>query len=112
MQAEWKSFLQDIRNRDVVIYNAVNGFRFSKKDENTVLISYPSDSAKSEFEKIQGEFLNHFKRKVSNYQIQIEFKKDETLKQEIVTKRNVFEKFAEINPLLRELDDLMKFDFS
>lgn len=37
---------------------------------------------------------------------------DMTIKKEIMTKRKIFEKFAEINPLLKDLDDLMKFDLT
>ena len=33
-------------------------------------------------------------------------------KKEIVTKKSIFEKYVEINPLLKDLDDLIKFDFS
>ncbi|MGC4130626.1 MAG: hypothetical protein QM564_13970 [Bergeyella sp.] len=112
LQTEWNLFLEQIRKKDIVLYSAINGFRLSKKDENTVVINYPSESAKSEFEKIQGEFFNHFKRKVNHFQLVTEFRMDVALKKEIVTKRTLFEKMAEINPLLKDLDDLMKFDFT
>lgn len=112
MQLEWEKFLEEIKKRDVILYSAVNGFKFSKTSENTICIHYPSDSAKKEFDKIHGEFFNHFKRKVNNYKLAFEYKTDITLKKEIVTKRMIFEKFAEINPLLKDLDDLMKFDLS
>jgi DNA polymerase-3 subunit gamma/tau len=35
-----------------------------------------------------------------------------TLKKEIVTKRTIFEKFVEINPVLKDLDELLKLDLS
>jgi len=94
------------------LYSAVNSFKFSKTSENTICINYPSESAKKEFEKIQGEFFNHFKRKVNNYQLSFDYKADVSLKKEIVTKRSIFEKLVEINPVLKDLDDLMKFDLS
>jgi DNA polymerase-3 subunit gamma/tau len=34
------------------------------------------------------------------------------LKKEIVTKKSTFEKFVEINPILKDLDDLLKLDLS
>lgn len=95
-----------------MLYYAVNTLKLTKKDENLIKILYPSDSVKSEFEKVQGEFFNHFKRKVNNYKIEIEFANDVSLKKEILTKRKIFEKFVEINPILKDLDDLMKFDLS
>jgi len=112
LKSEWNVFLEKVRKQDLVIYSAVHGFLFEKKDENTILVHYPSESAKTEFDKIQREFFNHFKRKVNHYQLKIEYKIDAALKKEILTKRKIFEKMLEINPLLKDLDDLMKFDFT
>lgn len=95
-----------------MLFYAVNTLKVYKKDENVINILYPSDSVKSEFEKVQGEFFNHFKRKVNNYKIEVEYSNDVTLKKEIVTKRSIFDKFVEINPVLKDLDDLLKLDLS
>lgn len=112
LDKEWKKFLQEISLQNSVTYNAVNAFQLKKKDENTVEIFYSSESAKSEFEKIQHDFFNHFKHKVNHFKIEIIYTLEASLKKEILTKRKIFDKFAEINPLLKELDDLMKFDFN
>lgn len=112
LQSEWQLFLEELQEKDNVTYNAINAFKLSKKDENVVEILYPSDSAKSEFDKIQADFFNHFKRKVNNFKIEIVFRNDIGLKKEILTKRKIFDKFVEINPVLKDLEDLMKFDFS
>lgn len=93
-------------------YNAINGFRLVKKDENIIEVQYPSDTAKVEFDRVSGEFFNHFRRKVNNFSIEIEYKKDEKLKVEVLTKRSIFEKMVEKNPLLKDLDDLLKFDLN
>lgn len=95
-----------------MLYYAVNTIKVNKKEENLIVILYPSDSVKSEFEKVQAEFFNHFKRKVNNYKIEIEFRNDVTLKKEIITKKSIFEKFVEINPVLKDLDALLKLDLS
>jgi hypothetical protein len=50
--------------------------------------------------------------KVNNFNIIVEFSVDVTMKKEIITKRKIFDKFAEINPVLKELDDLFKLDFN
>ena len=42
----------------------------------------------------------------------VDYKNDVSLKKEIVTKRKIFDKFAEINPVLKDLDDIFKFDFT
>lgn len=112
LQREWNFFLEDIQKKNTVLFYAVNTLKVHKKDENLIHILYPSDSVRSEFEKVQAEFFNHFKRKVNNYKIEVEYSNDVTLKKEIVTKRSIFEKFVEINPVLRELDDLFKLDLS
>lgn len=113
LQNEWNNLLMQLRQKDPVVFNAIKPFKLIKKDENIVQISFPSDSAKLEFDKISIEFFNHFKHKVNNHSIEFQFKKDyENLKTEIMTKRKIFEKFVEKNPLLKDLDDLMKFDLS
>ncbi|MPN28039.1 hypothetical protein SDC9_175477 [bioreactor metagenome] len=96
----------------MIIYNAINSFQLKKLDENTVEIIYPSGSAKSEFEKIREDFFGKFMRKVNHFNIKLEFTKDVSMKKEVVTKRMIFDKFAAINPVLRDLDDLLKFDLN
>ena len=109
---EWNKFLAEMQSEDIIVYNAISSFKLRKKDENTVEITYPSESAKSEFEKVRGDFFNHFMHKVSHFNIGIEYKNDTTLKKEIVTKRKIFDKFAELNPVLKDLDDIFKFDLN
>ena len=112
LQKEWKKFLADLQKNDTIVYNAINSFKLRKKNEDIVEITYPSESAKVEFEKVRSEFFNHFMHKVNHYNISIELNLDITMKKEIITKRKIFDKFAEINPVLRELDDLFKLDFN
>ncbi|KEY19485.1 hypothetical protein HY04_13915 [Kaistella antarctica] len=109
---EWKKFLVELQEKDVIVYNAINSFKLKKKDENIVVITYPSESAKVEFDKVRSDFFNHFMHKVNHFNISVEFSVDVTMKKEIITKRKIFDKFAEINPLLKDLDDLFKLDFS
>ncbi|WP_241775014.1 hypothetical protein [Chryseobacterium sp. ERMR1:04] len=113
LQMEWNLLLKQMQSKNTFVFNAIKAFKLVKIDEHNIQVSYPSDSAKVEFDKISGEFFNHFKRKVHNYSIEIEYKRDfESLKVEVVTKKSIFEKFIEKNPLLKDLDDLMKFDLS
>ncbi|MDN3693537.1 hypothetical protein QWZ06_15215 [Chryseobacterium tructae] len=113
LQVEWKIMLKQLQVKNTFVFNAVKTFKLEKKEENKITVLFPSDSAKVEFDKISGEFFNHLRRKVQNYSIEIEYVRDvENLKIEVVTKRKTFEKFIEKNPLLRDLDDLMKFDLT
>lgn len=103
----------NLRAKDPFVFNAIKSFKLVKIDEKLVQVQYPSESAKVEFDKISGEFFNHFKRKVNNYAIKIEYKQDvQNLKIEVLTTKKKFERFVEINPLLKDLDDLMKFDLT
>jgi len=112
LQTEWKLFLDELLQRDQVMFYAVNTVKINKKEEHLIRVLYPSDSVKAEFEKIQTEFFNHFKRKVHNYKIQLEFEMDVSLKKEILTKKKIFEKYVEINPVLKDLDELLKLDLT
>ena len=112
LRTEWQKFLTGLQKKDIIIYSAISSFILKKKDENTIEITYPSDSAKSEFEKVRADFFNHFKHKVNHFNIMVEYKNDVTLKKEIMTKRKIFDTFADINPVLKELDDLFKLDFN
>ena len=109
---EWDLFLDDLHQKDPVAYSAIKVCRLQKKEENKILIKVPSQAAKLEFESVRKDFLSNFQRKVNNFHIKSKYVEDETLQKEIVTKRKLFDKFAEKNPILLELDDLMKFDFS
>ncbi|WP_228457687.1 hypothetical protein [Chryseobacterium indologenes] len=113
LQMEWKIMLKQLQVKNNFVFNAVKTFKLEKTDEHKIKVLFPSDSAKVEFDKISGEFFNHFRRKVQNYSIEVEYHRDvENLKIEVVTKRKIFEKFIEKNPLLKDLDDLMKFDLT
>ena len=113
LQSEWNLMLMNLRAKDPFVFNAIKSFKLEKIDEKFIQVQYPSESAKVEFDKISGEFFNHFKRKVNNYAIKIEYKQDvQNLKIEVLTTKKKFEKFVEINPLLKDLDDLMKFDLT
>lgn len=113
LQMEWNLMLKQLQKRNGFIFNAIKAFKLIKSGENTIKVLYPSDSAKVEFDKIAGEFFNHFKTKVHNHAISIDYQRDfDNLKIEVMTKRKMFEKFIEKNPLLKDLDDLMKFDLT
>lgn len=113
MQAEWNLFLRQLRHKDPFVFNAINTFKLQKVNEKQIRVLYPSDSAKIEFDKISNDFFNHFKTKVGNHSLQLEYIRDqENLKVEIPTKKKIFENFVSKNPLLKDLDDLMNFDLS
>lgn len=113
LQMEWNLMLKQLQTKNTFIFNAVKTFKLVKAGENVIRVLYPSDSAKVEFDKIAGEFFNHFRTKVHNHAIEIDYQRDfDNLKIEVMTKRKIFEKFMERNPLLKDLDDLMKFDLT
>ncbi|WP_051230640.1 hypothetical protein [Epilithonimonas caeni] len=109
---EWGIFLKNIAKTNTLAYNAINTFKLEKSDEYQITVKYSSETAKGEFDKLSPEFFNHFKHKVNNFKIEIEYQTDLSIKKEVMTKRKIFEKFVEINPLLKDLDDLMRFDLT
>lgn len=113
LQAEWNLLLKQLQRKDAIVFNAIKTFKMVKSGEDQITVLFPSDSAKAEFDKVSREFFNHFKTKVHNHSIEVLYKRDvENLKIEVMTKRKIFEKFIEKNPLLKDLDDLMRFDLT
>jgi hypothetical protein len=113
LQSEWNLLLKQLQTKDKVVFNAIKPFKLIKSGENQITVLHPSDSAKLEFDKVSREFFNHFKTKVHNFSIEIIYERDfENLQVEVMTNRKKFEKFVNKNPLLKDLDDLMKFDLS
>ena len=112
LQKEWNLFLEELKLDNSMVFNAINGFKLAKINEHDIEICCPSESAKAEFNHVSSKFINHFIHKVNNFHITLNFRMDSKLKKEILTKRKIFDKFAEINPVLNDLNDLMKFDFS
>jgi len=112
LNQEWNGYLEYLKKKDIVLYSAVNSFTFVKKDENVIEIHYPSESARDKFSQIEGEFFNKFRHKAKHFNLTFDYHLDIALKKEPVTKKKIFEKYLEINPLLKDLDDLVKFDFS
>lgn len=108
----WKDFLRKLSKLNPFVFNAIGSFKLEKTDINQITVRYSSETAKSEFDRLSAEFFNHFKRVVNNLKIEVVYETDQSLKKEVLTKRKVFEKFVEINPLLKDLHDIMKFDLS
>ena len=94
------------------VFNAINSFKPRKVGENEIEIAYSSESAKKEFTAVEGDFLHHFQHKVNNFKVEIRYTLDPSLKMEVLTDKKRYEKLAEINPVLKDLHDLVKFDFS
>jgi len=112
IDSNWSAFLEKLKSRDSLIYNAIAGFRLVKSGEDTVLVHHASQTARAEFERIQADFFGPFKKVVNHHKIKVEFKMDKKLKKEIITKRSLFESMANENPVLRELDEYFKLDLT
>ena len=49
LQIAWQKFIQELQQKDILIYNAINSFKLKKKEEDIIEITYSSDFAKGEF---------------------------------------------------------------
>ncbi|MHA6697744.1 hypothetical protein [Chryseobacterium sp. A321] len=112
VDTHWATFLLQLKKKDNLIYNAIAGFRLVKTGEDTIVVHHASQTARAEFERIQGDFFGPFKKQVHHHKIKVEYQRDKKLKKEIVTKRTLFEKMATENPVLKEMDAYFKFDLS
>ncbi len=112
LDREWEIFLKNTLKTNTFLYNAISSFKMEKSDENLVIVKYSSEFAKAEFDRVSPEFFNHLRHKVNNFKFEIDYQTDLTIKKEVMTKRKIFDKFVKINPLLKDLDDLMKFDLT
>ena len=112
LQVAWIAFLKELFQENIVAWSAINTFKLSKIGENQIEVKYSSDTAKKEFETIQIDFFSRFKHKVNNFQIEIIYREDITLKKGNLSKKQIFEQLVEINPVLKDLENLMKFDFN
>jgi len=112
LDREWEIFLKNTLKTNTFLYNAISSFKMEKSDENLVIVKYSSEFAKAEFDRVSPEFFNHLRHKVNNFKFEIDYRTDLTIKKEVMTKRKIFDKFVKINPLLKDLDDLMKFDLT
>ena len=109
LQVAWIAFLKELFQENIVAWSAINTFKLSKIGENQIEVKYSSDTAKKEFETIQ---MDRFKHKVNNFQIEIIYREDITLKKGNLSKKQVSEQLVEINPVLQDLENLMRFDFN
>ena len=112
LQTEWNNFLLNLAKENSFVFNAINSFKSRKVGENEIEIAYSSESAKKEFTAVEGDFLHHFQHKVNNFKVEIRYTLDPSLKREVLTDKKRYERLAEINPVLKDLHDLVKFDFS
>jgi hypothetical protein len=113
LQSFWSHFLEEIRNKDIISYNAISGFTIKKMEEDSIEIGFPSQTAKEEFDKISADFLSNLQYEIQHYKIKISYKSAAgTMKKELRTKKLIFNELCEINPLLKDLDELFKFDFN
>jgi len=101
-----------LQNKNILKYYVIKNCRLQKVSENKISIKVASDAMKEELKSIEGDFLSNFAKKVNNFHIKFSYEEDQTLQKEIITKRKLFDRFAEKNPFLKDLEDLMKFDFS
>lgn len=106
LDTEWNRFLRE--HSDII---SLKTLQLLKGEEHKIVVQYPSEYAKGEFQKLEAEFINAFKHKVKNFHITMDYEKSQKQQVKRETKRDIFNRLTEINPLLRELDDLMKFDF-
>ena len=105
----WADFLQNNQLDSVLLY-AISDFVLEKVENNIVKIKYTSESASERFSEIQAQFVSGLKQRIKNNRIVLEFELTSKTKSSYMSKASIFKEYAEINPLLKELDAVLNFD--
>ena len=105
----WEDFLQNNQLDSVLLY-AISDFVLEKVENNIVKIKYTSESARERFSEIQAQFVSGLKQRIKNNRIVLEFELTSKTKSSYMSKASIFKEYAEINPLLKELDAVLNFD--
>ena len=105
----WADFLQNNQLDSVLLY-AISDFVLEKVENNIIKIKYTSESARERFSEIQSQFVSGLKQKIKNNRIVLEFELTSKTKSSYMSKASIFKEYAEINPLLKELDAVLNFD--
>jgi len=109
---EWNLFLQNLQTKNSHEYSAIKNCKLHKNSDNEIIVKVASEAMKEELRALETIFLSNFTNKVNNFHIKFKYEENQTLQREIITKRKLFDRFVEENPILKDLEDLMKFDFS
>lgn len=112
---EWQVFIKKLARENSVVFYAVQDFILNKTAEHEITVKYGSQSAKAEFEKVSKDFFSHFKHKYKNDRLKVVYEKNEHLLNNtstLLNKKEIFNKMLEINPLLKDLNEIMKFNFN
>lgn len=113
LQEEWQHFLKNLHAKDALTHLAIRDFKLKKSGEREVIVEYPSESARREFEKISPQFLADFRVKTNNFLVEFNFVPDQQAqRREVITKKQIFADLVKVNPLLAELDAFLKFDLN
>jgi DNA polymerase III, subunit gamma and tau len=105
----WADFLQNNQLDSVLLY-AISDFVLEKVENNIIKIKYTSESARERFSEIQAQFVSGLKQRIKNNRIVLEFELTSKTKSSYMSKASIFKEYAEINPLLKELDTVLNFD--
>lgn len=109
-QKVWSAYAAHLRNRGQMILASIMDADQPKVNGNTFKLRFPNQSMKEDLEKEQGSILEHLKRELNNYEINISIAVDKSVQKKYVfTEKEKYEKLVEKNPavdLLRRSFDL------
>lgn len=106
----WNQYLQNIKNKQPVLYNVLNTTSCHLKDNFTVFFQFPSHSAYEEFENLRENFFQKLKKQVNNYSVVFNYEIRETQKSILLSSKDKYEKMLKTNLLLEKLKNDFKLD--
>ncbi|HEA28750.1 MAG TPA: DNA polymerase III subunit gamma/tau [Leeuwenhoekiella sp.] len=109
MQATWKEYVDRLRKKGEKIMASTLETGTPTLKDTTIHLEFPNDTMRIELERAQHNLLEYLKRKLSNYDIQLNITVNEQSARKFAfTPREKYEKMREANPNLELL--LKTFD--
>lgn len=109
-QKVWSAYAAHLRNRGQMILASIMDADQPIVKNHTLHLRFPNQSMKEDLEKEQGSLLEHLKRELNNYDINLSIAVDKSVQKKYVfTEKEKYEKLVEKNPavdLLRRSFDL------
>ena len=111
LEEQWNSFGQILEQRGKKILLSYMTLSKPIKMGNNILLEFPNEGSKHDFENHYNELINHLKTNLRNFEIKIKITVIETFKPKVhYTSEEKFNHFKELNPLIEQFRNTFELD--
>lgn len=101
LQECWNDFSKIQEQKGKRIFVSYMNLSEIKLDKTRILLEFPNEGSKLDFENSYHELLNHLRKNLKNYDITIHINVTETYKPKVMfTPEDKYKHFVELNPLI------------